>query len=66
MKIAYFEGRPSAHPLHRSFALSLGSKPFFIDFILRWQDRESPIIRRTLSWIMCALFFPNKKNTMSF
>lgn len=62
LKIIYFEGRPSAHPFHRAAALSLQPKKIlFIDFCFRWQDKNNPIFRRSLSWLFSSLFLSNKK-----
>ncbi len=60
-KVLYIEGRPSAHPLHRKFGESINSTFIFVDFIIRWHDNDSSRIKRYTSWILCALFLPNRK-----
>jgi glycosyltransferase involved in cell wall biosynthesis len=61
IKTAYIHARPFGHPIHKAFAESLNPENYFIDFILRWHDKNSFPLKRYLSWILCALFFPEKK-----
>lgn len=61
-KIAYIHGRPSGHPIHDAYAKSLSADFVPVDFILNWQANEKQNkVKRFLSWIICALFFPNRK-----
>jgi glycosyltransferase involved in cell wall biosynthesis len=62
VRIAYIHARPQGHPIHEAYAVSLNpDKRLFIDFILRWHDvQRNPIVRYT-SWMLCALFFPQKR-----
>lgn len=60
-KTIYIHGRPSPHPLHTKFGESVGAKFIFVDFILRWHDKDSSRYKRYLSWLLCALFLPNRK-----
>lgn len=60
-KVAYIHARPHGHPIHEAYANSLQPDRYFIDFILRWHDKQRLAIVRYMSWIFCALFFPNKK-----
>lgn len=59
--IAFFQGRPSAHHMHMKFAQSIGSRFYFIDFKMRWQDKSKSIFYRMTSWILCGLTFPEIK-----
>jgi len=62
LKIAYLQGRPCAHPMHRRFAESVGGKFHYIDFRMRWQDKNRSIPFRIISWFVCAFTFPEKHN----
>ncbi len=59
-KIAYIHGRPAAHPMHAKFASSVGAEFHYVDFKMRWQDRDTSILYRGLSWFVCAFSFPKK------
>lgn len=61
IKTLYIEGRPSAHPLHRKYGESINSDFIYVDFILRWHDKNSSAYRRYLSWIICAFLLPKRK-----
>ncbi|HTF82682.1 MAG TPA: glycosyltransferase [Cytophagales bacterium] len=61
-KVAYIHARPHGHPIHEAYAQSLDPDRYFIDFALRWHDRQRPAIVRYLSWILCALLFPKRRN----
>ena len=61
VQIAYIQGRPSAHPMHKKFAESVNAKFHFVDFKMRWQDKDKSILYRMLSWLICAITFPSKK-----
>ncbi|MEY3344224.1 MAG: putative glycosyltransferase, type 1 [Bacteroidota bacterium] len=61
-RIAFIVGRPSGHPLHMAYGESVDSDVYHEDRILRWQDVEGASkARRYLSWILNAIFFPNRK-----
>lgn len=61
-KVVYIHGRPSGHPIHDAYAKSLRADFVPVDFILNWQAKEKQNkFKRFLSWITCALFFPNRK-----
>lgn len=61
-KVAYIHGRPSGHPIHDAYAKSLNADFIPVDFLLKWQANERQNkFKRFLSWILCALFFPNRK-----
>lgn len=59
-KIAFIHGRPGPHPMHRRFAESVNADFVYVDFKIRWHDLASSRLRRYLSWLVCALSFPNK------
>lgn len=61
--VLYIHGRPSGHPIHDSYAKLINSDFCFSDHIIRWNDIENVSkIKRTLSWIICAITLPNKKS----
>jgi glycosyltransferase involved in cell wall biosynthesis len=61
IKVAFIHGRPSGHPIHAAYAKAVNADFFHEDRILRWQDVASASkIRRYISWILNAVFFPNK------
>lgn len=57
----YLEGRPSAHPHHKKLAESLTEDHFYVDKILRWQDKNYGKVYNFIAWLVNAIFFPNKK-----
>ena len=57
-KVAYFEGRPSGHPIHSEYAKIINSHFNYIDKYLRYHDKPSSPIIRYLSYLLTALFFP--------
>jgi glycosyltransferase involved in cell wall biosynthesis len=60
-RVAFIHGRPSGHPIHAAYAKAVNADFFHEDRILRWQDvKEASKIRRYLSWILNAFFFPNR------
>ena len=59
-KVAYFEGRPSGHPIHSEYAKIINSHFNYIDKYLRYHDKPSSPIIRYLSYLLTALFFPIK------
>ena len=61
IKVAYIEGRPSSHPTHAKFAKSVNAEFHFVDFKMRWQDKNRSILYRVTSWLICAFTFPNRK-----
>src|SRR6185312_10517552 len=64
--VAYIHGRPSAHPMHQKFAKSVGGEFHYVDFRMRWQDRNRSILYRITSWLVCSFAFPNKKKYQIF
>ncbi len=58
--VVFIHGRPAAHPLHFFLARSVHADFQFVDFMLRWHDRNCSRLRRYLSWLLCAFFFPRK------
>jgi glycosyltransferase involved in cell wall biosynthesis len=61
VQVAFIHGRPKGHPIHALYANQLGATFIYEDFILRWHDKPNSLkIKRYLSWIVCALFFPEK------
>jgi len=65
-KVAYIQGRPGAHPMHRKFAEEVNSTFHFVDFKMQWQDKNKSILYRITSWFICALTFPKKKKYSVF
>lgn len=62
IRIAFIHGRPHGHPIHALYANSLGADFFYEDRFLRWHDVQGASkLRRYLSWILNALFFPDKR-----
>jgi glycosyltransferase involved in cell wall biosynthesis len=65
--IAYIHARPHGHPLHERYAKSINPTTYhYIDFLIRWHDIRTTRIKRYLSWILCAIFFPSKKKYRIF
>lgn len=54
-------GRPGPHPFHRALAETIAPDFVPVDFMIRWYDVPASQIRRYLSWIVCALLFPNRR-----
>lgn len=61
LKVAYVHGRNGPHPLQGKLAKSIGGEYIVVDFRIRWHDKPSSKLRRYLSWVVCALTFPKKK-----
>ena len=61
-KIVYLHGRPSAHPMHAEFSKSVEAEFMYIDFKMRWQDKDRSMAYRIISWFVCAFTFPKKKS----
>ena len=62
MKIAFIHGRPSPHPFHEALARSVDADLHLVDPVLRWHDRDVPVWKRYLSWLLCALLFPRRSS----
>ncbi len=60
-EIIFIHGRPSPHPLHKSFGESVNAKFILVDRILRWHDKKSSVIKRYFSWLINALFLPKRR-----
>lgn len=66
-KVVYIHGRPTGHPIHDMFANILKAEFKPVDFILPWHENPNSYkIKRYLSWLLCALFFPNRKKYSVF
>jgi glycosyltransferase involved in cell wall biosynthesis len=61
LKVAYVHGRTGPHPMQGLMAKSVGGEYVVVDFRIRWHDIPASPFRRYLSWIVCALSFPNVK-----
>lgn len=62
MKTVYIHGRPSGHPIHDNYAKLIEADFCFSDHKIRWNDIENVSkIKRTLSWLVCAITFPKRK-----
>lgn len=62
VKVVFIHGRPSGHPIHMEYAKLLNSDFHFEDYYLPWLDNEKAgKLRRYISWVINAFFFPNKK-----
>jgi len=62
MKVAYIHGRPSGHPVHNAYAKSLNADFIYVDHKIRWHDDiHASKFRILLSWLVCAITFPNRK-----
>ena len=61
MRISYIHGRPAAHPMHRKFSEAIGAEFQFVDFKMRWQDRDKSMLYRIISSFVCAFTFPEKR-----
>jgi len=62
----FIHGRPGPNTLHAGMAQAIGADFVPIDFILRWHDTNSTPLRRYLSWLLCSLFFPNRRGYQIF
>jgi len=61
IKVAYLHGRPGAHKMHQNLAKLLNADFYYVDFLVRWQDRNLRVFHMLLSWILCAVFQKNAK-----
>lgn len=62
LKVAFVHGRPKGHPIHALYARQLNAEFVFEDFFFRWHDDiNAPKIKRYLSWIFNAVYFPGRK-----
>jgi len=58
-RVAFVHGRPGPHPFHRSLAESVNADFYFVDFVMRWHDRNTSKVFRYFSMLVCGLFFPH-------
>jgi glycosyltransferase involved in cell wall biosynthesis len=66
-KVAYIEGRPQGHPTHAAYARAVNSDFYHVDFRLRYHDvPHASRLRRYLSWLVCALTFPGRRQYQVF
>jgi len=65
-KSVLIHGRPGPSPAHAELARAIGADFQPIDFILRWHDTAANPLRRYLSWLLCSMFFPNRKSYQLF
>lgn len=47
--------------MHQKFAQSVDAEFHYVDFRMRWQDRDRPVLYRLASWVVCAFTFPNRR-----
>lgn len=66
IKTAYIHARPQGHPTHKMYADSLNPDQFYYDYLIRWHDKKAGVLKKLLSWVACALFFPGKKKYQVF
>lgn len=67
VKTVYIHGRPTGHPIHDNYAKLINADFCFTDHKLRWNDVENVSkVKRALSWIVCALTFPKRKEYKLF
>ncbi len=59
--VVFVHGRPAPHPFHAALARSVGADFLPVDFLLRWHDRAASRPRRYLSWLLCALLLPRRR-----
>jgi glycosyltransferase involved in cell wall biosynthesis len=60
--VLYLHGRPGPHPLHGRLAKAVGADSQYIDFRLRWQDRDRGRLYTMASWFVCAATLPGRRN----
>lgn len=60
-KTLYLEGRPSAHPHHKKLTESLTNHHYYIDEVMRWQDKRYGKVYNLIAWFINAIFLPNKR-----
>jgi glycosyltransferase involved in cell wall biosynthesis len=60
LKLAFVHGRPGPHPFHGLLAESVGSDFVFVDYKMRWHDRDRSRIYRYASMLVCGSLFPRK------
>jgi glycosyltransferase involved in cell wall biosynthesis len=61
VKVRYLHGRPGPHKLHGRFAAAVGGEPEFIDFRMRWHDRDRSRPYVLASWLVCAATLPQRR-----
>lgn len=61
-RVVFLHGRPGPHPFHRILADSVGADLRFVDPILPWHDRNCSSARRYSSSLLCAAWFPGRKD----
>ena len=60
-KTVFIHGRPGPHPFHACLAQAIDADFLPVDFRMRWHDRPTSRPYRYLSWAVCALSFPDRK-----
>ena len=60
-RTVFIHGRPGPHPFHACLAQAIDADFLPVDFRMRWHDRPTSRPYRYLSWAVCALSFPNRK-----
>jgi glycosyltransferase involved in cell wall biosynthesis len=48
--------------MHRRFSEAVNAEFRFVDFRMRWQDRDKSILYRIVSWFVCAFTFKGKRD----
>lgn len=61
-RTAFIHGRPAPHPAHTRIAKAVEADLIPVDRLLKYHEQQkSPRLKRYLSWIINALFFPGKR-----
>ena len=61
MKVAFIEGRPHAHPVHKKYAEAVNADSYYVDFKFRYHDKpEVKAWKRYLSWVFNAFSLSKK------
>lgn len=61
-KILYLHGRPSAHPLHASFARSINGHFHHVDHLFRWQDKNYGAFIKLVAWFVNVFSVKNVRS----
>lgn len=58
--ICFIHGRPGPHPFHGLLAEAVGADFVFVDYKMRWHDRDSSKFYRYLSQAVCGALLPSQ------
>jgi glycosyltransferase involved in cell wall biosynthesis len=61
-RVAFIHGRPEPHPFHTLLAESVNSDFYFVDYFMRWHDKDTSKLYRYASMVFCSLLFPKSQN----